>query len=1246
MSLSFLRRIAFCASVGALFCFGTAARAANFVVTNTTDSDPGSLRAAIALANANADADTISFDPSLAGQTITLTSGALSIASTISIDGSSGSAGGITVSGNDNSRVFLVQVISPVFSNVFSLSNVNIVHGKNNDIGSGIYNGGTLHLSNCTLSDNTAVTQGGGLYSSGGPFTLKNCTFTRNSTGGGGAFFNAVGVGVVSGCTFYANTAPNGGAAVANNSGDMSLDSCTFSLNGNGGSAIYNYGNSLKIKNTILNDNVFNDSRGEGSILSQGYNLFKTGSGFVGNGTTDKGASDLRLGTLDDNGGPTETVALGADSPALDAGSGTGQDQRGIDRPIDLTSIPNADNGSDIGAYERQDPGGAAAFIVTTTNDTVADDGQISLREAILAANSQTETNGISVQITFDRAIFGKAKKTILLSSALPPSVGTLAIAGPSGPGAGVTIDGPNLILFIAGSGTLTLSNLSLTHAYIGVLAEGGDIALRSCTVSDSNQSGAGLFINPNYKATLENCTISGNRNGGIYASTVTTLTMKNCTVSNNLKGGIILLYGENQPTTLNVSNSIVAGNAADFQVVTSYGTQGVINSTGYNLIGNNAGVETAFPTGNSNANHDLVGTASNLLNPGFEPAGLADNGGPTPTIALLGSSPAVNAGNTALPTDQRGVAHGSSPDIGAFELSTPTLSVTLTPSRPATNDILTATAVADPAIPAGSYSYTFVWTRTRGASTITVKTTSNTANSTDTLNLGQSDVGDKGDIISVAVTVTDSGILASSAPVGASVRVANTAPMVSALSVSGTVGQSLSAKIIATDVDSDLLTYSVASGRLPAGLSLNSSTGQISGTPTVPANDIRVSIRVNDGAANALVVASFNIVEGRSLVVNVYNDVVNAYDGKTSLREAILASDLRARNNIITFDPAVFGVGRVIVLGGTSLALNANTTISGPPVGVTVSANNLSRVFDIGVSRRIAVSISNLRAISGRAPGNGGGFSIPFGSSLLLSNCTVSGSRAQVGDSGTGLGGAIFLDGNGLLSLNGCTLSDNSAQGNGTGGAIHIASGRTSLTNCTLSGNSVSQGSTNAGAVWTHSGLALSSCTISNNVVGDSASAGGVFVAGGALLSQNTLIAANTPGIADIIGTFSSGGNNLIGSAATSTRFSSGDMKGTIATPLDPRLASLGSNGGIAKTHALLKGSPAIDKGKTSLATDQRGVARPQGSAADIGAFEASGASRDVRSFDATPEVPDDEAAEQPNEVPSPSRNPSGGSA
>jgi hypothetical protein len=72
-------------------------------------------------------------------------------------------------------------------------------------------------------------------------------------------------------------------------------------------------------------------------------------------------------------------------------------------------------------------------------------------------------------------------------------------------------------------------------------------------------------------------------------------------------------------------------------------------------------------------------------------------------------------------------------------------------------------------------------------------------------------------------------------------------------------------------------------------------------------------------------------------------------------------------------------------------------------------------------------------------------------------------------------------------------------------------------------------------------------------------------------------------------------------------------DTLGTYVAPVNPRLAPLANNGGPTFTHALLRGSPAIDAGDdtNAPATDQRGIARPRDgdgnrvAVIDIGAFE-----------------------------------------
>lgn len=95
-----------------------------------------------------------------------------------------------------------------------------------------------------------------------------------------------------------------------------------------------------------------------GSVTSLGHSLLGSNQ----NCTYTSGPGDIvnvdpQLGVLADNGGPTESVAPLATSPAIDAGaSALATDQRGSPRPVDILSVPNIANGSDIGSIEMAAP--------------------------------------------------------------------------------------------------------------------------------------------------------------------------------------------------------------------------------------------------------------------------------------------------------------------------------------------------------------------------------------------------------------------------------------------------------------------------------------------------------------------------------------------------------------------------------------------------------------------------------------------------------------------------------------------------------------------------------------------------------------------------------------------------------------------------------------------------------------------------------------------------------------------------
>ncbi len=260
--------------------------------------------------------------------------------------------------------------------------------------------------------------------------------------------------------------------------------------------------------------------------------------------------------------------------------------------------------------------------------------------------------------------------------------------------------------------------------------------------------------------------------------------------------------------------------------------------------------------------------------------------------------------------------------------------------------------------------------------------------------------------------------------------------------------------------------------------------------------------------------------------------------------------------------------------------------------------------------------------AVNGNSAGEGGGL---FSNSATLTNCTVNGNTATVeGDFG-GIGGGLSI--NAEVVLTNCTVSGNTAVSNGG-----VSAGTATLTGCTVSGNSANRDGggldatvatlTNSTVSGNSAGgrggginadvLTLLNVTVTDNIAH---TGGGIFLdSEGRGSVRNTIVAGNLVDLGgaspDASGPFTSGGHNLIGDGSGSPGFVNGvkgDLVGTADSPIDPLLGTLANNGGPTQTHALLPGSPAINKGdSTDLpAADQRGFPRTVGGATDIGAFE-----------------------------------------
>lgn len=235
----------------------------------------------------------------------------------------------------------------------------------------GIYNGGTLLIDKSVISENKILGSngdGGGLFNLGTTIiTASTISGNRATRGGGinnnGGTNNDRGRLSIINSTISGNTATTGGG-IYTVIGIVSLSNSTIAFNSaNSGGGIGSFNTALDARNTIIARNAGATSAPDisGTIKSNGYNLIgnTAGSAITGETTTNLLNVDPLLDPLlRNNGGATRTHSLRLNSPALDAGSsvaGFAADQRGLQRPFDIPSVPNATgDGSDIGAFERQ----------------------------------------------------------------------------------------------------------------------------------------------------------------------------------------------------------------------------------------------------------------------------------------------------------------------------------------------------------------------------------------------------------------------------------------------------------------------------------------------------------------------------------------------------------------------------------------------------------------------------------------------------------------------------------------------------------------------------------------------------------------------------------------------------------------------------------------------------------------------------------------------------------------------------
>jgi hypothetical protein len=307
-----------------------------------------------------------------------------------------------------------------------------------------------------------------------------------------------------------------------------------------------------------------------------------------------------------------------------------------------------------------------------------------------------------------------------------------------------------------------------------------------------------------------------------------------------------------------------------------------------------------------------------------------------------------------------------------------------------------------------------------------------------------------------------------------------------------------------------------------------------------------------------------------------------------------------------------------------------------------------------------IANSTFDNNVATGNSRAHGGGLVNVGSAAVTIDRSTFSDNRAVVTATGVeASGGGVAAFGTGNLNVSETTFANNgvTAENASGGGLANLNTGTTTVSSSAFSGNftdsTASGRNSNGGAIDNSGGgtLNLTNCTIVNNsTIGRRLAGGGVAnrgpagtvlnlinctIAGntsddgGGVYSDrpgntaiNTIIANNTASSGpDVFGAFNGGvafGHNFVGRANGSTGFTNGvngNQSGSIAVPLNPLLGTLADNGGLTLTMSLQPGSPAIDKGRAAVTSDQRGVTRPMdntaippatgGNNSDIGAFE-----------------------------------------
>lgn len=600
-----------------------------------------SLREAVQAANTDASVDgseagsgtdSIVFATGLTG-TISLQLGQLSIASSMSITGPGMDL--LSLDGMGQSRV------------------IDIGDGATDVSLSGLtVTGGVTRAEGLTNSDaNYLAESGAGIrFQSSGTLTITGSRISSNQTFGdyaeGGGLAASTGIVVLTDSVIEDNSSEWSGGGIQSRNGDVALVRSTISGNVvNSQSATYGGdggGISVRRGSLTLTDSVVRNNSAAGT--------YSNGGGIA----SYRGTVTLLRSTI------TGNTARSVAEESTEYGS---HDGGGISGGAVIVTESSVTNNRVLGSGNG---GGISGETITVTDSSVSDNHVISdgYGGGIYGSHVTLVRSTISRNSASGRGGGIAAESASLIDSRVSQNIAAVTRPFAYGSGGGLSIQHDNQ--------TVIRNSTIDSNQAIGERARGGGI-----------EFDGGLL--------LENSTISGNvasgrtaRGGGIFAGagdmTITHSTITGNTASGNgaFSGGIYMDDGLCTSPTNVITNSIVAANSAQSTGLSrdlAFRLPGVPNDCPIylqvtaSLIGDNTrnNLPATGPDG-SQVTGNIVGRPTALIDPLLGP--LQDNGGLTPTHALLPTSPAVDRGldlsDDGFTLDQRGMPR---PRQGGFDM-------------------------------------------------------------------------------------------------------------------------------------------------------------------------------------------------------------------------------------------------------------------------------------------------------------------------------------------------------------------------------------------------------------------------------------------------------------------------------------------------------------------------------------------------------------------------------------------------